>query len=56
MASKYKDDIKHDPVVRARFRQLADSLGVDLISSKKNVFSGVLGLGDFYFALASKVV
>lgn len=56
LAAKHKDDIKHDPLVRARFRQLADSLGVDLISSKKNLFAGALGLGDFYYSLASKVV
>lgn len=56
LAKQHREEIKHDPVVRARFRQLADSLGVDLISSKKNVFAGALGLGDFYYSLASKVV
>lgn len=56
LADKHKAEIKEDPLVRARFRQLADSLGVDLISSKKNVFAGVLGLGDFYYSLAAKVV
>lgn len=56
LAEKYKNEIKHDPVVRARFRQLADSLGIDLLSSKKNIFSGILGLGDFYYGLGSRVV
>ncbi|KPI83881.1 hypothetical protein ABL78_7079 [Leptomonas seymouri] len=56
LARNHKADIKADPVVRARFRQLADSLGVDLISSKKNVFAGALGLGDFYYQLAGRVV
>ncbi|EPY23713.1 ESCRT-II complex subunit VPS22 [Strigomonas culicis] len=56
LAKRHREEIKHDPVVRARFRQLADSLGVDLISSKKNVFAGALGLGDFYYSLAGKVV
>ncbi|EKG05023.1 hypothetical protein TCSYLVIO_003912 [Trypanosoma cruzi] len=56
LARKHKDEINADPIVRARFRQMADSLGIDLISSKKNVFAGILGLGDFYYGLASKVV
>ncbi|KPA82220.1 hypothetical protein ABB37_03338 [Leptomonas pyrrhocoris] len=56
LAHNHKRDIKEDPVVRARFRQLADSLGVDLISSKKNVFAGALGLGDFYYQLAGRAV
>lgn len=56
LAHDHKADIKEDPVVRARFRQLADSLGVDLISSKKNVFAGALGLGDFYYQLAGRAV
>ncbi|SCU66215.1 EAP30/Vps36 family, putative [Trypanosoma equiperdum] len=56
LARKHKDEIKRDPVVRARFKQVSDSLGVDLISSKKNVFAGLLGLGDFYYGLAGKVV
>lgn len=56
LAHDHKSDIKEDPLVRARFRQLADSLGVDLISSKKNVFAGALGLGDFYYQLAGRAV
>lgn len=56
LAEKHKDEIKQNPILRARFRQLADSLGIDLISSKKNIFAGILGLGDFYYGLASKVV
>ncbi|KAG5467829.1 hypothetical protein LSCM4_00914 [Leishmania orientalis] len=56
LARNHKSDIKEDPVVRARFRQLADSLGVDLISSKKNVFADALGLGNFYYQLASRTV
>ncbi|KAG5493925.1 hypothetical protein JKF63_01757 [Porcisia hertigi] len=56
LAQNYKSEIKEDPVVRARFRQLADSLGIDLISSKKNIFAGALGLGDFYYQLASRTV
>ncbi|KAK7200787.1 EAP30/Vps36 family [Novymonas esmeraldas] len=56
LAQNHKSDIKEDPVVRARFRQLADSLGVDLISSKKNVFADALGLGDFYYQLAGRTV
>ncbi|RNF08972.1 ESCRT-II complex subunit VPS22 [Trypanosoma rangeli] len=56
LARKHRDDIREDPIVRARFRQMADSLGIDLISSKKNIFAGILGLGDFYYGLAGKVV
>lgn len=56
LAQNHKSDIKEDPLVRARFRQLADSLGVDLISSKKNVFADALGLGDFYYQLAGRTV
>ncbi|CAM37594.1 conserved hypothetical protein [Leishmania braziliensis MHOM/BR/75/M2904] len=56
LAQNHKSDITEDPVVRARFRQLADSLGVDLLSSKKNVFADALGLGNFYYQLASRTV
>ncbi|ORC93558.1 ESCRT-II complex subunit VPS22 [Trypanosoma theileri] len=56
LAAHHRAEIERDPVVRARFRQLADSLGVDLISSRRNVFAGLLGLGDFYYGLAGKVV
>lgn len=56
LSQRHKEAIMKDPVVRARFRQLAESLGLDLLSSQKNVFAGVLGLGDFYFQLAGKVV
>nr|CCC90183.1 conserved hypothetical protein [Trypanosoma congolense IL3000] len=56
LARKYKNEIATDPAVRARFKQISDSLGVDLISSKKNVFAELLGLGDFYYGLAGKVV
>ncbi|CCW60592.1 unnamed protein product [Phytomonas sp. EM1] len=53
---KHEKEIKSDPVVRARFRQIADSIGVDLISSNTNIFSGALGLGNFYYDLAAKLV
>jgi hypothetical protein len=56
IAAKHRVEIKSDPLVRARFRQLADSLGVDFISSKKNVFGSSLGFGGYYFELATKVV
>lgn len=56
LAKRYEKAIQEDPVVRARFRRLAESLGLDLLSSQKNIFSGVLGLGDFYYRLAGKVV
>lgn len=56
LAERHKAEIKENPVVRARFRQLGDSLGVDVISSKTNVFAKSLGLGDFYYQLAARVV
>lgn len=56
LAQRHKEEILRDPIMRARFRQLADSLGLDLLSSQKNVFSGALGLGDFYYRLAGKVI
>ena len=57
LAEKHRRQIKHDPVLRARFRQLADSLGVDLISSgQTNVFSKALGLGDYYYELSIRVI
>lgn len=56
LANRYERSIQEDPVVRAKFRQLAESLGLDLLSSHKNIFSGVLGIGNFYYRLAGKVV
>ena len=56
LASKYKEQIVRDPVLRARFRQFADTLGVDLLSSSTNVFSKSLGFGDYYYDLGGRIV
>ncbi|CCW66590.1 unnamed protein product [Phytomonas sp. Hart1] len=56
LMKKHEKEIRNDPIVRARFRQIADSIGVDLISSSQNIFSGALGLGNFYYDLARRLV
>ena len=56
IAAENKDRVREDPILRARLRQLADSLGADILASREYLFSKQSGLDDFYHALASEVV
>mmetsp|Transcript_12246 Transcript_12246/g.14032 ORF Transcript_12246/g.14032 Transcript_12246/m.14032 type:complete len:248 (+) Transcript_12246:99-842(+) len=55
-AKKHAKEIQHDPAFRQRFLQMCAPLGVDPLSSKKGFWGQLLGMGDFYYELALKVV
>ena len=55
-AAQHKERLKHDARLRAVFLQMCVRLGVDPLVSKKAFWAEVLGLGDFYYALAVKLI
>mmetsp|Transcript_29624 Transcript_29624/g.45187 ORF Transcript_29624/g.45187 Transcript_29624/m.45187 type:complete len:253 (+) Transcript_29624:85-843(+) len=55
-AKKHAKEIQHDPAFRQRFLQMCAPLGVDPLLSKKGFWGQLLGMGDFYYELAVKVV
>ena len=56
LAKKHEALIRRDPYVRKQFKILADSLGIDLLESRANVFSKTLGFGDYYYELSVRVI
>jgi ESCRT-II complex subunit VPS22 len=56
LAKKHESLIRRDPLVRIKFKQLADSLGIDLLESNANMFSKALGIGEYYYDLCVKIV
>jgi ESCRT-II complex subunit VPS22 len=55
-AHKYKDEIRKDPVFRAKFHTMCANIGVDPLVSNKGMWAQLLGLGDFYYELGVQVV
>lgn len=55
-ATKHKDQIKKDPAFRVQFQEMCASIGVDPLASSKGFWSEMLGVGDFYYELAVKIV
>ncbi|GAB1605596.1 Hypothetical predicted protein [Argonauta hians] len=55
-ASQHKDQIKKDPEFRVQFQKMCASIGVDPLASSKGFWSEMLGVGDFYYELAVKIV
>eukprot|EP00003_Mantamonas_plastica_P025613 TRINITY_DN505_c0_g1_i3.p1 TRINITY_DN505_c0_g1~~TRINITY_DN505_c0_g1_i3.p1 ORF type:complete len:241 (-),score=66.09 TRINITY_DN505_c0_g1_i3:186-908(-) len=55
-ARKYKSEINKNPEFRQMFVQMCSLMGVDPLSSAKNSFWAILGMGDFYYELAVQIV
>lgn len=55
-AVKHKNDINKDPVLRKRFHEMCNSIGVDPLSSNKGFWSQLLGVGDFYYEIAVQII
>ena len=55
-AHKHRDEVRRDPVFRARFHEMCRRVGVDPLASNKGVWAQLLGIGDFYYELAVQVV
>jgi ESCRT-II complex subunit VPS22 len=55
-ASKHKDRINSDPEFRSQFHKMCISVGVDPLASNKGFWADILGVGDFYFEIAVKII
>jgi ESCRT-II complex subunit VPS22 len=55
-AIKHRSRINEDPIFRQQFHQMCLSVGVDPLASNKGFWADLLGVGDFYFELAVKIV
>lgn len=55
-ASKHKNEIKKDPNFRRQFQEMCASIGVDPLASSKGFWSELLGVGDFYYEIATQVI
>jgi ESCRT-II complex subunit VPS22 len=52
----HRDDIQRDPVLRAKFHEMCNRLGVDPLTSRKGIWTKVLGIGDFYYELGVRII
>lgn len=60
-ASVHAKEIRANPIFRAQFSQMCNTIGIDPLSStrvqgKSNFLTDMLGLGDIYHELAVQVV
>lgn len=55
-STQYQEKIRKDPVFRKQFTEMCASLGVDPLSSSKNMWSSMSGVGDFYYELAVQAI
>lgn len=55
-ALRHKEEIQRDPAFRAKFHTMCAAIGVDPLTSRKGVWNDLLGVGDYYYELAVRVV
>lgn len=55
-AIKHKKEIQRDAVFRAKFHTMCASIGVDPLTSRKGIWSELLGVGDYYYELGVRVI
>jgi ESCRT-II complex subunit VPS22 len=55
-AVKYKDRINEDAEFRQQFHQMCNSTGIDPLASNKGFWADLLGVGDYYFEIAVRVI
>ena len=55
-AAKHKRRIREDAVFRQQFTAMCYEIGVDPLRSSKGFWADALGVGDFYYEVAVKVV
>lgn len=55
-AIRHKDEIQRDPAFRAKFHSMCASIGVDPLTSRKGIWSDLLGVGDYYYELAVRII
>lgn len=55
-AHAHKDSIQNDPAFRAQFHKMCATIGVDPLTSRKGIWSELLGVGDYYYELAVRAI
>lgn len=55
-AQNYQKDIKKNPLLRAQFQKMCNTIGVDPLASSKGFWAEMLGVGDFYYELGIQIV
>lgn len=55
-ALQHKESIQKDPVFRAQFHNMCARIGVDPLTSRKGLWSDLLGVGDYYYELAVRII
>ncbi|KAM7543117.1 hypothetical protein Aperf_G00000010416 [Anoplocephala perfoliata] len=55
-ASKYQSKIRHDSGFRSEFQSMCANIGVDPLASSNGYWSKILGIGDFYYHLAVRII
>jgi ESCRT-II complex subunit VPS22 len=55
-AAKHKKDIRKKPELRRQFQEMCAAVGVDPLQSSSNFWTKLLGVGDFYYELATQIV
>lgn len=55
-AIRHKKEIQRDPAFRAKFHAMCASIGVDPLTSRKGVWSELLGVGDYYYELGVRII
>ncbi len=55
-ALRCREDVRKDPIFRARFHTMCANVGVDPLASNKGVWAQLMGFGDFYYQLGVQIV
>lgn len=55
-AINHKKEIQRDPAFRAQFHSMCASIGVDPLTSRKGKWAELLGVGDYYYELAVRII
>lgn len=55
-AIRHKKEIQQDPSFRAQFHAMCASIGADPLTSRKGVWADLLGVGDYYYELAVRII
>ncbi|EUB62600.1 Vacuolar-sorting protein SNF8 [Echinococcus granulosus] len=55
-ASKYQSRIRQDHAFRTEFQSMCANIGVDPLASSDGYWSKILGIGDFYYHLAVRII
>ena len=55
-AKNHREEISRDPHFRRQFQEMCAAIGVDPLASSRGFWAETLGVGDFYYELAVRVV